>query len=336
MTPSVVKVQTGHGSGSGVIVDVDSARNATIITNYHVIERSSSVTVIVYDTVRYAATVMGYDDVRDLAVLRICCDSFPVATLSTQPRIAPGTTVFASGYALGWGQAIATRGIVSAMWNNSDEGRWLVQTDAPINPGNSGGPLFNMAGEVVGINTFGIREFGGRSVEGFGFAVAARTVREMLPSLLAGAKTIPMIREFPAYRTVASRLNSVGDVWWRYAYSTGGDRHYYGSFNDGYFGMLPKSPLTEVFVYLDPDTPTVRHKRVIVHMLLAVGYDGETALDIVESHWPNQSSPWVSTSCMTEEQVVIATWWPSTDTGGDWQSSVYARGAPNWWQASSC
>ena len=326
-------METRRGSGSGVIVDVDGAGNATVVTNYHVIEGSSSVTVRVYDTATYDATVVGYDAARDLAVLRICCGSFPVARLSVQERIPTGTSVLAMGYALGWDQAVATRGIVSAMWNDSDEGRWLVQTDAAINPGNSGGPLFNMDGEVVGINTANIREAGGRSVEGFGFAVAARTVREVLPSLLAGAKTTPVLREFPAYRTVASRLNSVGNVRWEYGLSTGGVQRYWGWFDDGVVGMLPESPLTAVFVFISSDTSAVRHKRVIVHMLIAVGYDGETALDIAESHWSSQPSTY--TSCMTEEQVVVITT-GRDDTNFAWYSSVIAQENPHWWQAQPC
>ncbi len=331
---SVVKVETSRSSGSGVIMDVDRAGNATVVTNHHVIAGSSSVTVRVYDTATYDATVVGYDAAKDLAVLHICCGSFPVARLSVQERIPTGASVLAIGYALGWDQAVATRGIVSAMWSDEETGRWMVQTDAPINPGNSGGPLFNLDGEVVGINTSAIREWGGRPVEGFGFAVAARTVREILPSLLAGAKTTPVLREFPAYATVASRLNSVGDVRWEFAQSVSDVQHYYGWFNDGYFGVLPKYPLTEVFVYLDPDTPPVRHKRIIVHMLLAVGYDGTTALDIAEGHWLSRA--WVSTSCMTEEQVVVMTRSPSDTSNGDWLSAVIARGDPYWWQAPPC
>ena len=311
---SVVKVETSRGSGSGVIVDMDLAGNATVVTNYHVIEGSSSVTVRAYDRDEYSATVVGYDASKDLAVLRVCCGTFSVASLSTQERIPTGASVLAMGYALGWGQAVATRGIVSAMWSDRETGRWIVQTDAPINPGNSGGPLFNMDGEVVGINTFVVRTTSsGRPVEGFGFAVAARTVREVLPFLLAGAKTTPVLSEFPDYRTVASRLNSVGNVRWRYELSTEGTLQYYGSFDDGYFHLMPQSPLTDVFVFLTSDTPAVRHKRVIVHMLIAVGYDGESALDIAESHWSSQ--PWTNTSCMTEEQVVVLTVPDDTNSG---------------------
>ena len=331
---SVVKIETSSGSGSGVIVDVDRNGNATVVTNYHVIERSRSVTVTVYDTAQYPATVVGYDDIKDLAVLRICCDNFPAAPLSDQAKIPTGAQVFALGYALGWDQAIATRGIVSAVWIASDEGRWLVQTDAAINPGNSGGPLFNMNGEVVGINTFGIRETpSGRSVEGFGFAVAATTVREALPSLLAGAKSALVYREFPDYRTVASRLNSVGNVRWELR-SASGDMYYTGWFDHGLIGMWAEPPLTEVEVLLYEDTPAVIHKRVIVKMLIAVGYDGAAALDIGERHWT--SRPWgYGRECLTEEQLLVTTWSPY-DNGSYWSSSVIARNDPHWYQASLC
>ena len=334
---SVVKVETSSGSGSGVIVDVDRNGNATVVTNYHVIGRNRSVTVTVYDRDRYTATVVGYNDIKDLAVLRICCDNFPAAPLSDQAKIATGAPVFALGYALGWDQAVATRGIVSAVWVASDEGRWLVQTDAALNPGNSGGPLFNMNGEVVGINTFGIRETpSGRSVEGFGFAVGAATVREALPSLLAGAKSAFVYREFSDYRTMASRLDSVGNVRWEYWQPADEVMYYWGFFDHGYFGMRAESPLTHMFVRFNltsnaADRLGLVHKRVIVKMLIAVGYGGAPALDIADRHWT--IGPWYPTECLTQEQVLVKTW---LDDSGYWRSAVIAQNDPYWYQASLC
>ena len=187
---SVVKVSTSSGTGSGVIVEVESNGSAVVVTNYHVIDGGGSVDVLVNDTDRYAATVLGFDASKDLAVLSICCSAgFRASSLSSGTELADGSTVFTMGYPLGVGRATVTRGIVSGSWFDQEAGRWMVQTDAAINPGNSGGPLFTLDGQVVGINTSVIRDAGaGFAIEGFGFAVWARTVRESLPAMMAGSK----------------------------------------------------------------------------------------------------------------------------------------------------
>ncbi|MCY4581424.1 MAG: trypsin-like peptidase domain-containing protein [Chloroflexi bacterium] len=186
MRPSVVQIATGSGSGSGVIFDVSSA-TAWIVTNHHVVEGSSHVRVLVNDANWFDATVHGVDRVRDLAVLSICCSpSFRAAELAGQ-RVRQGANVFAMGYPLGVDSSVLTSGIVSRVFQHSPQNAWMVQTDAPINPGNSGGPLFNMDGNVVGINTFVVRESESEvSVEGFGFAVAAESVRGVLAVLKQG------------------------------------------------------------------------------------------------------------------------------------------------------
>ena len=184
--PSVVQVATGSSSGSGVIVEV-SFGTAWIVTNHHVIEGSSSVWVLVNDADRHRATVHGSDSVRDLAVLSIECSSCRAVELGTE-RVQQGAEVFAMGYPLGVDSSVLTRGIVSRVFWHSSQNARMVQTDAPINPGNSGGPLFTMDGRVVGINTFVVRQSDGDiPVEGFGFAVAAETVRAALPSLRGGS-----------------------------------------------------------------------------------------------------------------------------------------------------
>ena len=159
--PTVVKVSTRSGSGSGVIVQVDSGGNALVVTNHHVVDDGGAVTVIVGDTNRYTAAVLSSDGEKDLAILKICCARFQAAGLAESGELPAGTTVFAMGYPLGISEASVTRGIVSRVYDDAVR-RWLVQTDTPINPGNSGGPLFTTDGRVVGINTSAVRESRGR------------------------------------------------------------------------------------------------------------------------------------------------------------------------------
>ena len=141
----------------------------------------------VNDSRNLSAIFLGYDALRDLALLRVCCDPnlqlSPLATLG----VTPGASVFAMGYPLGIDQAAVTSGVISRVGYDRQTESWMVQTDAPINPGNSGGPLFTLDGEIVAINTSVVRESStGRAVEGFGFAVSARTVLHVLSSLKTG------------------------------------------------------------------------------------------------------------------------------------------------------
>lgn len=187
--PSVVQVATSESSGSGVILEVSSG-TAWVVTNHHVIEDDSHVRVLVDDANWHHATVHGSDSVRDLAVLSINCSSCRAVKLGAQ-RVRQGADVFVMGYPVfDVGEPSLTRGIVSRVFRDSSQDAWMVQTDAPINPGNSGGPLFDMDGNVVGINTFVVRQTDGDiAVEGFGFAVAAETVRMALPLLRVGSTT---------------------------------------------------------------------------------------------------------------------------------------------------
>ena len=143
--PSVVKVTTSAGTGSGVIVEVAAGGRAVVVTNHHVIEDGGAVTVIVNDVSRYPATILGFDAARDLAALRICCSAgFRAVPMGDAAALRVGDAVFAMGYPLGINQASVTSGVVSRVHFDAVNGRWLVQTDAPINPGNSGGPLFTL------------------------------------------------------------------------------------------------------------------------------------------------------------------------------------------------
>jgi S1-C subfamily serine protease len=178
------------GVGSGVIFETNApARSAFILTNYHVIEGASSIKVVVNDSATYTGSILGMDLQRDLAVLQICCSkSFQSLPFGDASQVQVGNTVIAFGYPLDIeGPATVTRGIVSAVRHDDETDRWVIQTDAPINPGNSGGPLLSLSGEILGINTFGIRQTAsGAPVEGVGFAVSEVTVRARLADLKSG------------------------------------------------------------------------------------------------------------------------------------------------------
>ena len=209
------------GSGSGVIVETQPRGAAIVVTNLHVVPQAGRVTVLVNDSNPLSAIFLGYDALKDLAVLRICCDaSLPASPLSAL-RVKPGESVFAMGYPLGIDQASVTSGIVSRVAYNRQTESWMVQTDAPINPGNSGGPLFTLDGKVVGINTSVLRESSsGISVEVFGFAISAHTVTATLPALKAGtigppprptATPLPTLRPRTRFGPVDGSLDDDND-----------------------------------------------------------------------------------------------------------------------------
>ena len=185
---AVVRIQTGAGSGSGVIFETQG-QTGYVITNHHVVEGASLVSVIVNDSTTYRGTVLGVDSVRDLAVVSICCGSFRTLSFGNADRLEPGDEVVAIGYALDLsGEASITRGIVSAIRYDSLHQSDVIQTDAAINPGNSGGPMLSLSGEILGINTYRIDEsYSGRTAEGLGFAISETTVQSRIPTLKTAA-----------------------------------------------------------------------------------------------------------------------------------------------------
>ncbi|NUT54892.1 MAG: trypsin-like serine protease [Thermoleophilia bacterium] len=188
--PSVVSVQTtsfggGEGGGSGVVFD----RSGLILTNNHVVEGTTSVTVSFNDGPQgpYAAEVVGTEPARDLAVLHVEAENLEPVQLADSSLLRLGDPVIAIGFPLDLGVTV-TSGIVSGL-NRTIESpngdlTGLLQTDAAINPGNSGGPLVDRAGRLVGINTAGIREDG---TEGIGFAIAIDGALPVIERLSRGA-----------------------------------------------------------------------------------------------------------------------------------------------------
>ncbi len=175
------RMPEGHrtqGAGSGVIISEDGY----ILTNNHVVEGAKEVTVTLSDKNEYKAEVIGLDPKTDLAVLKIeTQNGLPAAALGNSENLRVGDWVVAIGNPFGLNHTV-TSGIVSAKGRVIGAGPYddFIQTDASINPGNSGGPLFNMNGEVVGINTAIIPQG-----QGIGFAIPVNTAKPLIPQLVS-------------------------------------------------------------------------------------------------------------------------------------------------------
>lgn len=168
-----------QGLGSGFILDAEGY----IVTNNHVVDGADTVTVRLSDDREFTAEVVGTDPLTDLALLRIQAGmDLPAVTLGDSDAIRVGEDVVAVGNPFGLSSTVTT-GIVSAKGRNISEGPYaeFIQTDAAINKGNSGGPLFNMEGEVVGVNSAIYSPTGG-SV-GLGFAVTSNIVENVIADL---------------------------------------------------------------------------------------------------------------------------------------------------------
>ncbi|MBW1669168.1 MAG: trypsin-like peptidase domain-containing protein, partial [Deltaproteobacteria bacterium] len=169
-----------HALGSGFVI----SRDGFILTNNHVIEKATEIKVRLDSGKEYKAKIVGKDPKTDLALLRVIPDtSFPKPVqMGDSDLIRVGDWVMAVGNPFGLGQTVTT-GIISAKGRIIGAGPYddFLQTDAAINPGNSGGPLFNMKGEVIGINTAIIAQ--GQNI---GFAIPINIAKELLPQLKTG------------------------------------------------------------------------------------------------------------------------------------------------------
>ena len=183
------QMQETTSCGSGVIIYKD-ASDLYMVTNYHVVEGATTLSVTFVDGQTYEAQLCGYDESTDLAVLKVSIDMLSSDTLSQisvvdigdSDELVVGEQVVAIGNALGYGQSVTT-GIVSALDRSvgTDAGAsTYIQTDAAINPGNSGGALLNMDGELIGINTAKVSS---TDVEGMGYAIPISRVLELIESL---------------------------------------------------------------------------------------------------------------------------------------------------------
>lgn len=174
-------------SGSGVIFSYEGY----IITNNHVIEDTTEVSIILADGTEHPAEVIGADVFSDIAVLKMQGEIPAVASLGNSDSLKPGETVIAIGSPLGDFKNTVTVGVVSATErvidvNQNYQMEGLIQTDAAINQGNSGGPLVNLAGEVIGINNLIVRggTYGSAIAEGLGFAIPVNKAQAIANQLI--------------------------------------------------------------------------------------------------------------------------------------------------------
>lgn len=172
-------------SGSGFIL----SGNGYILTNYHVIENSDSITVALYDGTSYDARLIGYDESNDIAVLKIDAEGLSPVILGDSDNMNVGDDVVAIGNPLGELTFSLTSGTISALNReitmSSGSTMDLIQTDCAINSGNSGGALFNMYGEVIGItNAKYSSSSSGASVDNIGFAIPVNNIRSIVESII--------------------------------------------------------------------------------------------------------------------------------------------------------
>ncbi len=178
MRPPQQGPQRRQGAGSGFIIRADGV----VLTNAHVVDGAKEITVTLHDGRELQAKVLGRDEKTDLAVLKLDAADLPVAKLGDSSAIAVGDWVVAIGNPFGLSNTV-TAGIVSAKGRAIGAGPYddFIQTDAPINPGNSGGPLFDEAGNVVGINSAIWSQNGGNI--GIGFAIPINLAKQLVPQL---------------------------------------------------------------------------------------------------------------------------------------------------------
>lgn len=168
------------GAGSGVILSKDGY----IVTNNHVIEDASKVSVTTKDGKSYDATLVGTDSATDLAVIKINADNLTPAVMGTSSSLEVGDVAIAIGNPLGELGGTVTNGIISALDREitiDNQTMHLLQTNAAINPGNSGGGLFNDQGELIGIVN---AKSSGENIEGLGFAIPIDRAKDIISSII--------------------------------------------------------------------------------------------------------------------------------------------------------
>jgi S1-C subfamily serine protease len=201
-----------EGQGSGFIID----KEGHILTNYHVIANAREVEVTLHNKKKYKATVIGRDQIHDLAVIQIKAPDLQPAALGDSKALVVGQNVYAIGNPFGLSGTM-TRGIISSLrpirTPQGAEIEEAIQTDAAINPGNSGGPLLNARAEVIGINSM-IATGGSNQSAGIGFAIPINTAKAVISDLITmGRVRRPSlgIRSLPIGPELAQEMGLASD-----------------------------------------------------------------------------------------------------------------------------
>jgi len=178
--------ERGRSLGSGVIID---KINGYIVTNNHVVERAESIKIVLYDDREFEAEVIGKHEQTDLAVLKIEADNLRQVDMGNSDKLEPGEWVIAIGSPFGINlNHTVTAGIISATGRSdvisARNFEDFIQHDAAINPGNSGGGLFNLNGELIGINTAIATDGFSKSNAGVGFAIPINQAKRVVDDLI--------------------------------------------------------------------------------------------------------------------------------------------------------
>ncbi len=216
-----------EGSGSGVIIGLNDDE-LLIVTNYHVVEDSDELTVCFFDSEEavYSALVKGTDPNDDLAVVAIPVEDIDpevlalisIATIGNSDDMKVGDSVVAIGNALGLGQSV-TSGIISAVDREVTIDNYtarLIQTDAAINPGNSGGALFNMQGELIGINS---AKYASEEIEGMGFAIPTSIAEPIIETLMSQLTRVKLDENYGCLNITGSDVTT--EAYQAYGMPTG-------------------------------------------------------------------------------------------------------------------
>ncbi len=275
-------IQETEGSGSGVIIGKTDSE-LLIVTNYHVVSGSKELSVLFSyqegnrdssDAEIAKGEIKDYSSAQDLAVIAVdlsnlsqeTMDNIKVATLGDSDELALGDQVVAIGNALGYGQSVTT-GIVSAVGRSvttEDEtdttgsANEYIQTDAAINPGNSGGALFNMKGELVGINSAKVAD---TTVEGIGYAIPISDIREDMERMMQ-QETRTVVEEAERGYLGVSVSNVTSEINQSYDIPIGA---YISSVTEG--TPAEKAGLQRGMVITELDGRTVRTREELVEYL---------------------------------------------------------------------
>ena len=197
------------GSGTGFIIDAEGH----VVTNWHVVNGGQEFLVILSNGERRPATLIGSDRISDLAIVQIEGAVPAFSSFGNSDELQVGEPVLAIGSPLGTYTNTVTEGIVSALGRDLPQSNYnnLIQHDAAINPGNSGGPLFNLQGQVIGVNTLGVSDDNGQSIQGLFFALPGNHVQNIAARLISdGRVTYPFFGI--TYQTINWQIAAQADL----------------------------------------------------------------------------------------------------------------------------